>query len=334
MRRSRLSASRGAIVPVAAMALHIGACGRDLLPEELVLPGDIPSRVWEGTAGSAFGASVALLHEDLLVGSPGTGEVLREASGASSQGPQGLGEWAWWDDDEPRAGRAGDGVYAIDEADATLLWATPGAISFAAGSDGTGPFDVVCYADRLAILREGIVEKNFSVEGIRRAAAGDGRVLLVTCPERSECLARALDLESGSVSDLGTAGGRGAIREIEGIAWWGDPDDREDDGAGVVRSEAGDVITGLPGDHLGTALSMGHASGVFNKWLVPARARVVPLRNGPVLAVDRGTEDRPLTLSEDDERLAIGVPSFGRVQSQTGRVFVVQASALSAGESN
>ncbi|MFZ5476333.1 MAG: hypothetical protein ACOZNI_06105, partial [Myxococcota bacterium] len=114
---------------------------------------------------------------------------------------------------------------------------------------------------------------------------------------------------TGEPLDIDLAAGEGGdVGEWDGVAWAGDPQLDDDDGAGRVCSEAGDCVEGLAGDHLGAAIGGGFAAGSFNKWIVPARARVVPLHGGIVYAMEEGAEIQPLTLDGDDATLIVGAP--------------------------
>jgi len=88
----------------------------------------------------------------------------------------------------------------------------------------------------------------------------------------------------------------------------------------------GTTISGFPGDHLGVSMAGDRVAGVFNKWEVPARARVVSLQDDqPSWAIDRASERSRLSLDyhEAHERWAVGVPGFGATSARQGRVFLV-----------
>lgn len=302
----------------------LGGCGADLLPGELVVPGERAARSYHGVEGALLGAGVALSDGALLAGAPGLGQVWQPEAGAISQGPDGLGRWVWWDGDRPMAAAAADGVYEVHEDQAELLWETAGAQTFAAGTLQGYPSVVVATAHELQRYDGGgsLVEQ-LAVEGVQRVAVGAERVLMIACVAGA-CEALAWSPGDDAAQPLGRAGDGGDVVEVDGVAWWGDPQLGEATAAGRVCSELGDCIDGLEGDHLGRSLCSTHAAGVFNTWLVPARLRVVPLGDGPVLAVDRGPPSRAPALDSQGGSLAIGLPSDGVHSRGEGRVLVVE----------
>ncbi len=306
-----------------ALLLGLGGCGADLLPDELVVPGELATSSYRGGQGASLGAGVALADGRLLAGAPGLGQAWQPQSGLTSQGPVGLGRWVWWEGDTPMAAIAGDGVYAVGTEQAELRWSTPGAMVFAHGLMHDGPRVVVATARGVQLWDDrGEQLGKLGLEGVQRVAVGLERVLLIAC-DGGACEALSWHPEDGGVVVLGPAGDGGAVAERQGVAWWGDPQLDEATAPGWVCSEEGDCVEGLEGDHLGRALSASHAAGVFNTWLVPARLRVVPLGEGPVLAVDRAAPSRPPVLHSQGGLLAIGLPSDGVHEQGEGRVLVV-----------
>ena len=138
----------------------------------------------------------------------------------------------------------------------------------------------------------------------------------------------AWDSAADQLTELGRAGEGGALVEVDGTAWWGDPQLEEAEGAGLVCSEEGTCLQGLEGDHLGRELCPTHAAGVFNKWIVPARMRIVPLGGGPTLAVERAAPSRPPALDSDGSSLVIGISSYGVQERNQGRVLRVELEDL------
>lgn len=310
-------------MPLVAAIFPLG-CSSDLLPGELVVPGELAAVSYEGSPGSALGASVALGEQDLLAGATGSGSALLLQSGAESFGPAGLGAWTWWRDELPFAAVADGGVYRVDGEQAALVFETPGATSFAAGWAADG-FRVVSSSSRGVQIfgAEGERLGSLDLSGVQRVALGQERVLALRC-DAAGCGAYAWYPADGELELLGQAGDGGGLVEAEGVAWWGDPELDEESGAGRVCSELGDCIEGLLGDHMGRSLCESHAAGVFNTWLQPARIRIVPLQGGSVLAVDRSAPTRPPALHQRDGLLAIGLPGYGTTQRNQGRVLSVE----------
>lgn len=135
------------------------------------------------------------------------------------------------------------------------------------------------------------------------------------------CVIRALDSADGF--DLPCAA-EGALVTAGDAACAGDPEVDDDEGAGRVSCTDGTSREGERGDHLGRAIGGGYAMGSFNKWLVPARARAVPLGDGPVLALELGAENQPHALAGDGDTLVIGAPYYPASGLPSGASFVVE----------
>jgi hypothetical protein len=118
------------------------------------------------------------------------------------------------------------------------------------------------------------------------------------------------------------AGDGGAVAEWAGVAWAGNPADDEDEGAGRVCAEDGRCVEGEAGDHLGRAIGGGYTVGEFNKWIVPARARVVPLEGGAVYAMEVGAEVQPMAVAGDGGRVIVGAPYYPREGEPAGAAAV------------
>ncbi len=294
----------------------------DLLPGELVIPGELAVESYRGAPGDSLGAGVALGNGRLLAGAPGAGEVRLLGEGAVSAGAEGLGRWVWWHGDAPVAARADDGVYSVDADEAQALWRTPGAVSFAAGWMDDG-FRVAAASGRGVALwdGEGLAVGSVTIEGVQRVAVGEERVLMLSCDVGCRALAWVPGTDELTV--LGDAGDGGAVIEVDGLAWWGDPQLERDDGPGEVCAEDGRCLQGLAGDHLGRSLCAGYAAGVFNTWLVPARLRLVPLEGGAVLAVDSASPSRPPSLHREGDLLVLGLPTDGVHERGEGRVLLL-----------
>ena len=300
-----------------------GGCTSDLLPGELVLPGEVAATTFRGPPGSALGASVALDATSLLAGAPGLGQAWLLEAGDVSQGQDELGRWVWWAGGEPFAARASTGVFAVGAEQAELRWETPGAVVFAAGDMDAGFRVVAATASAVQLWdADGVLQARLALPGVQQLAVGLERLLLMGC-DGGSCEAYAWDPQSDILETLGAAGDGGAVVEVDGLAWWGDPQLERPTGAGMVCSEEGRCLEGLEGDHLGRRLCATHAAGVFNTWITPARLRLVPLGEGPILAIDRAAPSRPPALHSRDGRLAVGLPSDGLAGWGEGRVLLV-----------
>jgi hypothetical protein len=308
---------------LAATGGVLGACAEDLLPGELVVPGELSTTTHRGEPGSALGASVALDGAGLLAGAPGLGQVWQLGTERTSQGPAELGRWVWWREGVAYAARASDGVYRVDQAAAERVWETPGAQVFAAGEGSAGFVVAAASAQGVQLWDgDGIAVARLDLAGVQRLAVGWERVLLSVC-EADRCEVLAWEPVRGETEVLGVAGQGGDLVEVDGLAWWGDPQLDTPTGTGRVCAEDGRCLEGLEGDHLGRRLCATHAAGVFNTWIVPARLRIVPLEGGEVLAVDRGAPSRPPALDSQDGLLAVGLPSDGLNGWNEGRVLWV-----------
>ena len=314
----------------------IAGCVSDLLPGETVVGVDVPAKRWDGSVGDRFGASVA----PGFATAPGVLALRTLDGGAGDDGAVGqvAGVAALW------VGEGAGRVYAAGEGG---LWWRDGALqdaTFEGGRWAAGPAGVVVADAQGWWLPEQQV--GVKVQDIGAVALGEERVLAAVC--NPFCTARAWTLDGAEVAiDLPVAVG-GALGEWQGVAWAGSPDDDAADGAGRVCNEHGDCIEGLIGDHLGRTIGGGYAAGTFNKWVVPARARIVPLNgttegetslSDEVLVLEAGAEDQPLALagSTGDSgagvgalSLWIGAPYFAQQGQPGGVVYRVDLDGRSA----
>lgn len=266
------------------------ACAAPLIPGEVVLGVDVPATTTLGTEAARLGASVAWFDGSWLASAPGDERLWRDGNVTDEPAA-----WVgWWSGET--VGVSGAGEVRVD---GELRWTVPGATSWAFGPTGI----LAAGGGRLHRVDR---ERSFEVPGVAAVAWGTERVLAVVCDPA--CEARAWDLDDAPLGAVVSAGEGGAVGEWDGVAWAGDPQWDDDDGPGEVCAEDGGCVAGLPGDHLGGAIGGGYAVGTFNKWVVPARARVVPLAGGTVLAMERGAEVQPLALDGDGETLIVGAP--------------------------
>lgn len=295
--------------------LLVVGCGGDLLPGEQVLGEEVPVAVVEGSPGEDLGVAVAAGLLDgapaVLVAAPGAGRVdhLDPAGRLVARwwGPVGFGLDVAIADGravaiEPGVGvrRLDDGELLVADGDARHIAACPGGeIRTAAGDDA----DVACGPGG---------------EDLRRSCDGDRCVVL-------------LDGEELAVVEAG-----GAVAFDGDRACWGEIMAAEPTGTGRVRCADGTEIVGLEGEHLGASMAGGDqgealAAGVFDKWIVPARARIHPIGGGTVLAVDQADENARLALARGSGLVAVGVAGYRRGADVAGRVFIVDADAIGGG---
>lgn len=286
-------------------ALLLAGCAQDLLPGEIVVGTDVVATRWDGGPGDRFGASVAGDASGAWATAAGVPELRELGSSASDTG---IG--ALW---------TGIGAGRVYAAAADGRWWVDGAEQPSVGVGATfasGPAGVV-YAtgDGWTLPESGL---GVALARIQAVAVGEGRVLAVVGGR-----VQAWDLDGAPVAIDLAAGDGGAIAEWGGVAWAGSPDDATPDGGGEVCNELGECIEGEPGDHLGRVIGGGYAAGTFSKWVVPARARFVPLGGGPVLVLDEGAEDQPLAVAGDESTVWLGAPYIEEQGVPGGAVFSV-----------
>jgi len=295
------------VVVLAAAA--VGGCGGDLLPAERVLGDELPAVVVEGATGEGFGAAVAAGTLDgapvVLVAAPEVGRVDRlDADGRhveSWTGAEGFGRELAIVEGE---------AYAID----------PG-VGVRRLRDGVAVAEVAD-ARHVAVCATGEIRAT-TVDDDDLACGPGGEDLRLSCAE--EGCAVSLD---GAQLDLVEPGG--AVGFDGDRACWGDVMRSDPEGSGRVRCDDGTERVGLAGEHLGTSLASGGdgealAAGVFDKWIVPARARIHPLSGADVLAIDDADENARLALARGGGLLAVGVADYRRGRDVQGRVFIVAA---------
>lgn len=247
----------------------------------------------------------------------------------------GSGE-SWWDERYFHDGAYGVGEVASDGAwvagtSSITFWESgetleiePGGRSFA--SDPADPDGLIwhLFARALVPVNQG---PRIAVDGnIEAFALTIGAVAWRSCGA-SECAIRVLNLsrppEEAEVVDL-PAVSDGALAWDNDSLCASDPQLDLDEGAGFVVCTDGRRVEGLPGDHLGLAMGGGFAIGTFNKWIVPARTRIVPLNDGAVLAIEYGAEGQPNTIAGDDNVLVVGAPYEMHAGGNAGAVHLVK----------
>lgn len=281
-------------------ALALLAC-TDRLVSELIVGVDIAADTTIGGPNDRLGASVAI-DDVVAVAAPGPGTVIE--GGVVTEGPS---SWVGYLDGQLVRG----GAEALWIGDAEFE--ATGARAYAVGLDEV----FVATAGVLYSYPSGAVLFEGKLTGV---AVLDGEPIL-RLDTAAGCVIRALD--SATEFDLPCAA-EGALAVEAGALCAGDPQVEDDEGLGVVGCEDGSTWVGERGDHLGRAIGGGYAMGSFNKWLVPARARAVPLGDGPVLALELGAENQPHALAGDGTSLVIGAPYYPASGLPSGAAFVVE----------
>lgn len=271
-------------------ALTLLACAAPLVPGEVVLGVDRVASFTYGGPNERLGASVAADGASWLAAAPGADATWRD--GERRDEPS-----AWvgfWGGSEVIVTATGE-----VRVDGEPFGEVPKARAWAAGPNGI----LVATAEGLRVLDPPL---DVPATGVRAVAWGEERLLALVCAD--ECVGEAWALDGTPLGAFAPGGPDGAVGEWGGRAWAGAPDWEDPEGPGRVCAEDGTCVEGLPGDHLGAAIGGGHTVGTFNKWIVPARARVVPLDGGAVLALETGAEIQPIQLAGDADQLVIGAP--------------------------
>ena len=279
-------------------------CG-DLLPGERVLGDEVPAVILDGSAGSRLGAAVAvgLLDEQVAVAvaAPDAGTVtVHDPDGRQRwqvQGEVGLGLGLTIAGGRLLALLPGQGVVDLTQGGASLLLEAPRAAQLAACPDGA------------------LLTADHPDEAV--ACGPDGQALRTRCDGAATCQVLLDEVP------LATTSAGSDVAFWGPLACWGDALPDQDDAAGAVRCEDGSALDGLQGEHLGRSLADGWATGVFDKWIVPARARIHPMGGGEVWAVDRAAEATRLALATGEGLLVVGVPGYAARDPGEGRVFIV-----------
>ena len=288
------------------MILLLYGCLGALLEAELVLGEELPAVEIPGAPLSLLGTAVAVGTASgepiVVIGAPGAGEVLAVDGAGLEQwrlsGEIGLGRRVWAGDDAVAAWLPGVGVL---NASGEVVLRAPEATALARCPDGSW----------------------WTGEGIGDALdCGAGGLIRSMC-DGSRCTV-SLQVEPGvegvrlgetsAGSDVGWMGAR---------ACWGDAALENDPHPGAVFCDDGSELVGLDGDHLGAAIGASRAAGVFNKWQVPARVRMVPLDGGPIWMLDRAAERSRVALAEGEGIVAIGLPGYISESASEGRVYLV-----------
>lgn len=291
-------------------------CGDDLLSAESVLGVDVPVEATYGGETSELGSSVAWSGSSWAAAAPGAGEVWvdGEVTATGDAPPASAAFVGWMGEALVRAGPGGAVV------NGEVLPELSGSV-FAVSSYG-----LFAWSEGTLTLNGG---GSAPVAGVQGLTTDTAQVLALVCSGACEpmgwVLMESLDLVPlfGFGEAEGAGGPGGAIAIDFGAVCVGNPRLDDPDGAGSVTCSDGRHIEGEPGDHLGIAIGGGYAAGTFNKWVVPPRARILPLDGGEVLVLEEGAENQPIALAGDESTLIIGAPFHPRDGMPSGAVFVV-----------
>ena len=290
------------------MILLLHGCFGALLEDELVLGEELAAVTVHGEPMSLLGSAAAVGAsadgETLVaIGAPGIGEVVVvDASGVEQwrlQGEVGLGRQVWMDGTDVLAWLPGVGVI---DASGGVVHAAPDAAVLARCPDGSW-----------WSASKGRDALDCSASGLLRS----------TC-EESVCTVSVESPPGGSRRVLGQSTPHGAVAWVDGEACWGDVDLLDATSTGTLRCEDGFTVQGLEGDHLGVSIGAGRVAGVFNKWQIPARTRMVPIEDGVVWSVDRAVEGSRVTMTAGADVMVVGVPRAITETGTEGRVYLVQ----------
>lgn len=281
--------------------LSLAACF-DPLVDERVIGLDVAAETWEGGELDRLGEVVAT--DGLRVAATANGAGAVWVDGAPEGGPS---KFVGWSEGALIQVGADGTVYRDGAALATL----EGVRLWAVGEAG------VAWASGSALGWVG--GESWAQSGVQALAVGDARLLGLVCD--GGCVLRAWGEQ---VEDLMEGEAGGAVAEWEGVAWAGFPADDDAEGAGRACAEDGRCVEGIPGDHLGRHIGGGHVAGEFNKWQVPARARILSLDGGPTLAMEEGAETQPVTLDGRDGLLVVGAPYVAVAGAPAGIVQILR----------
>jgi hypothetical protein len=288
------------------LTLLLAGCLSALLEDELVIGEELDAVEIPGEPLSLLGTAVAISTEAgepvVIIGAPGAGEFIAVGSDGVERwrlvGEAGLGRRVWAGPDEAFAWLPGVGVL---DAGGEVVLAAPSATALARCPDGSW----------------------WRVEGIGDALECGEEGLLRSSCEGSRCTVSLEITPGGDARVLGETSAGSAVGFLDGQPCWGDAALEEDPHPGALRCGDGLTLAGLDGDHLGATIGAGRVAGVFNKWQVPARVRMVPVDGSPVWTLDRAAERSRVSLAEGEGLVAIGLPGFISESASEGRVFLV-----------
>ncbi|MFT5687064.1 MAG: hypothetical protein ACI8RZ_008021, partial [Myxococcota bacterium] len=289
-----------------SLLLLLHGCLGALLEAELVIGEELSAIEIPGEPLSLLGTAVAIGSEAgeavVIIGAPGSGEVLAvNALGVEQwrlSGGVGLGRRVWADEDAAYAWLPGVGV--LDGGGEVVLRA-PDATALARCPDGGW----------------------WTGEGIGDALdCAEGGLIRSTCAE-VRCTVSLEETPGGDAEVLGETSAGSAVGWVGGQACWGDAALEDDPHPGALHCADGSSLLGLDGDHLGAVIGADRTAGVFNKWQVPARVRIVSADGGPVWALDRAAERSRVSLAEGEGLVAVGLPGFISESASEGRVYLV-----------
>ncbi len=286
-------------------------CTDDLLPGELVIPGELRATITSSTDILGFGSDVAVdEHGDQVVaaavdsgwaGWPGGDHVLI---------PNATSMNVWFDSGRATLGAGDFGVLDIESGE--LLHEIEG-VRTIRGYDGGW----------IAALPDRVIHSN-GVEWLlsdpRVVDASETLRVAISC-EIGECSAFQL-LDEGTVVLLGEAGDGGDIWIDGETIWWGSPSLNIDGDPGRVNNSIGEEVTGLEGDHIGRSIGGGYTTGGLNWHLSPRRVIVHSLDGGQSVTLDGMSGPGSIALGGSETLLVLGVSGWA-INGSVGAVIAV-----------
>lgn len=274
------------------LALLLAGCTTPLTSDRIV-GADLDAAVWDGAEGDLLGTLVATDGERVLAYAAGSRTLtLLTAEGEliwSQESAESLDDI--WLDNHAYAWSSGVGLFRVDD---------------------MGPYPVEMEEGRVCLLTSGWS----SVRGASALACEDSRQLWTVC-SRGRCSV-FLDGEQ-----IGVGGPEVTVGFLGGQPCWSSVAMDMDPQPGEVHCADGSVLFGLEGDHLGASIGGGRAAGVFNKWLVPPRLRLLsPDRES--WALERARERTRASVASAGRLTVIGLPGYSGENPGEGRLYIVE----------
>jgi|GEM_PF-2109442 len=287
-------------------------CSGDLLPGEVVVPGELAAEVTSPEGLLSFGADVAVSGDGERIvatapdigwaGWPGEDEI---------QIPSATSINVWFDSERAIAGVGGFGIIDINSGE--LLREINEARSIR-GFDGGW---LAAHTDKV-IHSDG---REWIIPDPRTVAVSSSKSAVISCDE-GECHAFEL-ISDGEVSFLGEAGDGGDIWIDEEVIWWGAPDLSVEGGSGSAHSSDGQTIYGVVGGHLGRSIGGGYVAGGVNWDEAPRRVQVVPLGGGTVISLDGLAGPGTVSIDSSQDLMVLGLSGWVK-DGATGAVITVE----------
>lgn len=277
-----------------AVLLVVGGCTAPVVPE-LVLGVDIPAAIAAGQANEGLGSLVATDGANVATYSTGTSAVsvwsLQAERLWQQTLPHGI-ESLWMIDGDVFGWSSSLGLLQISEHSVAPI-----------ETDG-GP---VCPVQGEWVAQNGAAALVCDDAGQRLWTHCASSVCTVMLDE--EMLAEGLLNAS--------------VGFLDGVPCWSEVLLADDPRNGDVHCLDGTHLKGLEGDHLGANMGGGWVSGVFNKWIVPPRLRMVQ-RDGTSWTLDRARERSGVQMDAAGSLTVIGVPGYSGEFENEGRLYIVE----------